>query len=132
MKRTRNFADVIRRRLVSDARLRKAVEREKVHADLAMELFEARSQSGLTQQDLARLCNTQQSVIARMEDAEYQGHSISKLIEIASVMDYEVKIDLCRTPQYRFPVDWPETIEDQQAEVEVNIDQFFGKPLERE
>ncbi|MCY7320620.1 MAG: helix-turn-helix transcriptional regulator, partial [Phormidesmis sp. CAN_BIN36] len=55
---------------------------------------QARTQAGLTQQQLADRIGTKQSVIARLEDAEYEGHSLSMLQKIAQALDQQLEIHL--------------------------------------
>jgi len=50
-----------------------------INAHVAKLIYEARIKAGLTQQ-LADLSGTKQPVIARLEDADYEGHSLSMLV----------------------------------------------------
>ena len=43
----------------------------------------ARTEAGLSQKELAEMIGTTQSVISRLEDADYEGHSLSMLSRIA-------------------------------------------------
>jgi len=45
-----------------------------INAHVAKLIYEARIKAGLTQQQLADLSGTKQPVIARLEDADYEGH----------------------------------------------------------
>jgi ribosome-binding protein aMBF1 (putative translation factor) len=67
-------------------------EREK--AAVAAEIHKARTARGLSQKQLAKLIGTTQSVIARLEDADYRGHSLSMLRRIAHALGCEVKVQL--------------------------------------
>lgn len=89
---THNFADVIRKKLDDDPDLAARVEREAFHADLASEIYEARKSAKLSQQELARRAGTAQSVISRIESADYDGHSINLLRRIAKAMDRRLRI----------------------------------------
>lgn len=86
MAKTRDFARVVRRQLVANARLRAAVEKERLSAAIATLIVDARSDAGLTQRELADLVGTHQSVIARLEDADYGGHSLTMLGRIAAAL----------------------------------------------
>lgn len=77
-----------------DHELRSAIEEETVNSRVAGLLHTARSNAGLTQKQLAELVGTQQSVIARLESADYEGHSLSMLIRIAEALDNRLVIDL--------------------------------------
>jgi transcriptional regulator with XRE-family HTH domain len=65
-----------------------------LNAEVAMMLHEARTRAGLTQAQLAGLVGTRQSVIARLEDADYQGHSLSMLLRIAAAVNCRIEVRL--------------------------------------
>ena len=52
------------------------------------------SSAGLTQRELADRVGTTQSVIARLEDADYAGHSLSMLQRIGRALNRRVEINL--------------------------------------
>lgn len=93
MARTKNFSDVIRSKLASNPDLAALVEEESFYAQLAEAICNARKAAGLTQSQLAERINTQQSVIARMEDADYHGHSLTQLRKIAGALDMTMAVD---------------------------------------
>lgn len=90
---TRDFAAVIRGRLTADRRLRAAVQKERLNGDIAQLIYDARVQAGLTQRQLAEMVDTHQSVIARLEDADYGGHSLRMLQKIAVALDQELIVN---------------------------------------
>jgi transcriptional regulator with XRE-family HTH domain len=92
MATTRNLAEIIRRRLASDATLAAAVEAERLRADIGAAIFEARTRAGLTQEELADLVEMHQSAIARLEDADYDGHSLRVLRRIAVALGKRVHV----------------------------------------
>jgi len=94
-RKTRNFGDVIRAELASDQNLAEMVEEETINADIAQQVYELRAEAGLTQKQLADLVHTQQSVISRIEDADYDGHSLKMLQRIARALNRKLKIDFC-------------------------------------
>jgi predicted transcriptional regulator len=51
---------------------------------------------GLSQMRLADLVGTTQSVITRLEDADYEGHSLTMLRRIAEALGCEVEVRLVR------------------------------------
>ncbi len=69
-----------------------ALEEERANAEIARKIFSLRSQAGLTQQQLARLVGTTASAICRLEDADYEGHSLSMLRRIAVALGKRVEI----------------------------------------
>jgi transcriptional regulator with XRE-family HTH domain len=51
-----------------------------------------RTKAGLSQRQLAKLVGTTASVICLLEDADYQGHSLSMLRRIAAALNHRVEI----------------------------------------
>jgi ribosome-binding protein aMBF1 (putative translation factor) len=69
-------------------------------ADVAEMLYAARVAAGLTQSQLAKASGTTQQVISQLEDADYEGHSLSMLRRIAAALDSHVEVRLvANTPQ---------------------------------
>src|ERR1017187_6055687 len=90
MKRDRH-SDVVARRARSSAGYRKIFARTVRQIDLALLVHEMREEAGLTQAGLAKRIGTTQSVIARLEDAEYMGHSLVMLERIAAACGIALK-----------------------------------------
>ena len=86
-KTTRDAVKIIRARYVKDDPERKAaVEAERSNAEIARLIYLARTEARLTQGQLAELVGTTQSVISRLEDSDYEGHSLSILHRIAEAL----------------------------------------------
>ncbi|MBN1460001.1 MAG: helix-turn-helix domain-containing protein [Armatimonadetes bacterium] len=91
--RTSDAVEILRRRYVGEDPDRKAaVEAARVHAEVARTIYELRTDAELTQQELADLVGTTQSVISRLEDEEYEGHSISMLNRIAKALNRRIAV----------------------------------------
>ena len=69
-----------------------SLEEERANLDIACKIYDLRTKAGLTQRELARLVGTTASVISRLEDADYEGHSLSMLRRIAAALDKRVEI----------------------------------------
>src|SRR4029453_11478616 len=93
-KRTRSALAIIARDVGRDPSFRRMVGEEVVNAQVARIIFEARTKAKLTQQQLAELAGTTQPVIARLEDADYDGHSLSMLRRIATALHQRLEIPL--------------------------------------
>ena len=63
-----------------------------VNAEVAQLIYDVRSKAKLTQKQLAELVGTTQSVIARLEDADYEGHSLSMLQRIAAAVNKRLEV----------------------------------------
>jgi len=68
------------------------LEEERANAEVGRQVYALRKQAGLTQNQLAKLVGTTPSVISRLEDADYQGHSLSMLRRIAAALNQRVEI----------------------------------------
>ena len=91
--KTSNAARILRNRYVKDDPQRTAsVEAERVNAQVARMIYDLRNDAGLTQKELAELVGTTQSVISRLEDADYQGHSLTMLTRIAEALDQNLTV----------------------------------------
>ena len=64
-----------------------------VNDDVARKIRELREKKGLSQRQLADLIGTQASVICRLEDADYEGHSLAMLNRIATALDQKIKVE---------------------------------------
>jgi len=68
---------------------------------VARKIYDLRTTAGLTQRQLAKLVGTTASVICRLEDADYEGHSLAMLNRIAGALNKQVKIDFVPAPKKR-------------------------------
>lgn len=60
--------------------------------EIARKIQTLRTQAGLTQAQLAKAVGTTASVICRLEDADYEGHSLAMLRRIAAALNRRVEI----------------------------------------
>ncbi|MBD2255749.1 helix-turn-helix domain-containing protein [Nostoc parmelioides] len=94
MAKTNDAIKIIDNLTSSDPELEAMVAEASINAEVAQLIYEARTSSGLTQKQLAELVGTKQPVIARLEDADYEGHSLSMLQKIAHALNQRVVIHL--------------------------------------
>jgi ribosome-binding protein aMBF1 (putative translation factor) len=73
-----------------------AYEQDLVSIEVAKRIYELRTKAGLTQRELAKKVGTTASVICRLEDADYEGHSLSMMKRIAAALDRRVEIRFVR------------------------------------
>ena len=94
MSKTTDGIKILERMVGRDRKMRELVARADVNAEIAQLVYAVRRRSGLTQQQLARLVGTSQPVIARLEDADYRGHSLSMLQRIAAALNQRLELRL--------------------------------------
>lgn len=94
MKRTKDAWQILKKRVENNRRLKPLVEEERVNLQAALAIREARKKAGLTQAQLAGEIGTTQSVIARLENADYRGHTLRVVEAIAAALGRRVEIRL--------------------------------------
>ncbi|MEX2119899.1 MAG: helix-turn-helix transcriptional regulator [Pirellulales bacterium] len=90
--KTIRAVDILRSRYVKDAERKASVEAERVNAEVARMIYELRVEAGLSQGELAEIVGTTQSVISRLEDSDYEGHSLTMLHRIAKALKQRVSV----------------------------------------
>ena len=96
--------EFVEQRARKNATYRKTFTRTLHQTDMALLIREMREVAGLTQTELAKRVGTTQSVIARLEDAEYTGHSLSMLERIAAVCGVALKLHAEKKPNFDLEV----------------------------
>ena len=94
MAKTTDAIEILRKRFGYDKEFDLMVAEESVNCRVAMMVYQARNDAGLTQQELADLVGTTQQVISRLEDADYDGHSLSMLQRIADALNSRLEIQM--------------------------------------
>ena len=70
----------------------KKLEEARADDEIARKIHDLRKTAGLTQTQLAKLIGTTASVICRLEDADYEGHSLAMLRRIGGALNQRVEI----------------------------------------
>ena len=78
-------------------RLRERIAEDRLNLRIAQMVYEKRVAAGLTQAELAELLDTSQSVVARLESADYEGHSLSMLQRIAEALHGRLEVRIVGT-----------------------------------
>ena len=68
------------------------LERARQSAAVARAIYELRSKAALSQRELAGLVGTTASVICRLENDDYRGHSLTMLGRIATALNTRLEI----------------------------------------
>src|SRR5580658_9589078 len=63
-----------------------------INFEVAQMIYNARTKAGLSQSELAELIGSKQPVIARLEDADYEGHSLTMLQRIAAALEQRLEL----------------------------------------
>ncbi|MFY9723989.1 MAG: helix-turn-helix domain-containing protein [Bryobacteraceae bacterium] len=92
-KPTSDAVEVLHRRFYQGKPSRlKGLDEARANEEIARKIRELRTAAGLTQTQLAKLIATTASVICRLEDADYEGHSLAMLRRIGAALHQRVQI----------------------------------------
>lgn len=95
LKKKDDAVQILHDRYVGDNVERKiSLDKERLNAQVARSIYQMRTEAGMTQKQLAVLIGTTQSVISRLEDADYEGHSLSMVSRIANALDRQVQVQV--------------------------------------
>lgn len=92
-KKTSDAVEILQKRFY-EGKPKRVAELEQVRADdaVARKIYDLRTKAGLSQRELAKLVGSTASAICRLEDADYEGHSMAMLNRIAAALDKRVEI----------------------------------------
>jgi len=93
LKKTTTDAQKILAQMTGKSKTRqRQFEEELANREVASKIYQLRERANLSQAELARRVGTTQSVISRLEDADYDGHSLAMLNRIAAAVERRVEI----------------------------------------
>lgn len=94
-KKTNDGVSILHNRYVKgDPAKMAALQEERVSAHVARMIRDMRERAGLSQGELAELIGTGQSAISRLEDADYEGHSLRMLQRVADALEQKLVVQL--------------------------------------
>jgi len=92
-KHTSDAVEILQRRYYEGKPGRIAdLEQQRADDQIARQIYDLREKAGMTQRRLAELVGTTPSVISRLEDSEYDGHSLTMLKRIAAALNKKVEV----------------------------------------
>ena len=71
---------------------RRELRAAETSAQISRQVYALRKDAGLTQMELAEHIGTSHSVISRLEDDDYEGHSLNLLRRIAEAFDKKIEV----------------------------------------
>ena len=92
MKHTSDAAEIMDIEFGDDPHYQELRAQERAKSQASQAIYAARIAAELTQTQLARLAGTTQSVISRLEDGDYDKHSLAMLERIAAVLHQRVEL----------------------------------------
>ena len=90
--KTTDAVDILHRRYVEgDSEMEALVKKEQIRTEVAAELYQLRTQLGLSQRALAKKSGMSASMICKLENADYAGDSLAMLRRIAAALNKRVQ-----------------------------------------
>ena len=90
--KTTDVLYILHRRYVEgDPEMEILIQEERIRAEVAAELYQLRTQLGLSQRTLAKKSGTSASVICKLENADYEGDSLAMIRRIAAALNKRVQ-----------------------------------------
>jgi predicted XRE-type DNA-binding protein len=92
-KTTRNAVKILHKRYIRGNKKRlESLQRERESLSIAEQIYDLRTKAGLSQKQLADLVGTTQSAISRLEDADYNRHSLAMLRKVGAALQQRVQV----------------------------------------
>ena len=89
---TTDALEMLKHMTGDDTRMQTLVEEEREKLRVARMIYDARTAAGLIQAELAARVGTRQSAISRLEDADYEGDTLTMLARVAHALDRRVEV----------------------------------------
>jgi len=103
MSKTKSALKILDRVTGESPALRRDIADARIHLEVAQSIYDLRTKAGLSQRQLAERIGSQQPVIARLEDADYQGHSLTMLQRIAEALEQRLEVRFVSSRKRRAP-----------------------------
>jgi ribosome-binding protein aMBF1 (putative translation factor) len=92
MAQTKNALKILKNVTGNSEAVKDGIAQAKINFEVAQMIYDARTKAGLSQSELAALIGTKQPVIARLEDADYEGHSLTMLQRVAAALEQRLEL----------------------------------------
>ena len=93
-RKTNDGMEIIKRRFGIDPSTDPNVQAFAEDFRIAQMVYDARQAAGMTQKELADAIGVTETVIAELEDADYEGESLSMLRRIADALHMKLRVEL--------------------------------------
>src|SRR2546425_12662813 len=103
MAKTKDALRILDRLTGNSEPIKAGIAEARTNLQVAQMIYDARTKAGLSQTELAALIGSRQPVIARLEDADYEGHSLTMLQRIAAALEHRLELRLVPTRKRRVP-----------------------------
>ena len=92
MAQTKDALKILEKVTGNNEAVKTGIAQAKINFEVAQMIYDARTKAGLSQSELAALIGSKQPVIARLEDADSEGHSLTMLQRIAASLEQRLEL----------------------------------------
>jgi ribosome-binding protein aMBF1 (putative translation factor) len=101
MAKTKNALKILEKVTGNNSAVRDEISNARINLEVAQMIHDSRTKAGLSQRQLADLIGSKQPVIARLEDADYEGHSLTMLQRIAEALEQRLEVRFVPSSKHR-------------------------------
>lgn len=103
MPKTNDALKILDRITGNNSVIRAGIANSQINLEVAQMIYDARTKAGISQRQLAELIGSKQSAVARLEDADYKGHSLTMLQRIGNALGQRLEVRFVSTNRRRGP-----------------------------
>ena len=92
MPQTKDALKILEKVTGNNEAVKTGIAQAKINFEVAQMIYDARTKAGLSRSELAALIGSKQPVITRLEDADYEGHSLTMLQRIAAALEQRLEL----------------------------------------
>ena len=92
-KRTSDAVELMNKWYGGDEEWEQELAEERIRVQVGQIVYDLRTEAGLSQETLAKLTGTSQSIISRVENADYEGSALEMLYRICSALHRQIKVE---------------------------------------
>jgi ribosome-binding protein aMBF1 (putative translation factor) len=101
MAKTKNALKILEKATGTSSAVRDEISNARINLEVAQMIHDSRIKAGLSQRHIADLIGSKQPVIARLEDADYEGHSLTMLQRIAEALEQRLEVRFVSSRKHR-------------------------------
>jgi len=92
-KKTSDAVKLTNKRYGGDAEWEQMLVDERLRVQVGQIVYDLRIEAGLSQEALAKLAGTSQSIISRVENADYEGSALEMLYRVCSALHLQINVE---------------------------------------
>ncbi len=92
-KKTSDAVELMNKWYGGDAEWEQMLVDERLKVQVGQIVYDLRTEAGLSQEALAKLAGTSQSIISRVENADYEGSALEMLYRVCSALHLQINVE---------------------------------------